>query len=293
VTGRYQDTYPSDALLRSFDIVRLRAGDLMSLEYFEAEPASMPMQAYDQHHILLNVNPRSERVENWRETGHRDFVYALDEVVVTPAGQLNGWRWHARSKVIVVTLEPARLATFAQTELGLILTQKQLMSVPQVHDPDLVSAGKMALDALKAADTASVMFDALARVFLVKLIKRYGEERAEALDFIRGFSAEQYKRVLDHVAAHFAEPVSVDDLASVAGMSASHFQRLFKLVLNETPYQFLTDYRIERAKEMLADPNRSLSDIALACGFADQPHLTRVFKQATGKTPRAWRLETA
>lgn len=285
---RYQDTYPSDALLRSFDVVRPRAGDLMTLEYFEAEPAAMPRRAYAQHHVLLNLNPVAHRVENWRSSGYRDFMFAENEVVVTPAGSENGWHWHAKSKVIVVTLEPDRLARFVQSELGVILTANQLRDVPQVLDADLVAAGRMALDALHAADTASVMFDALARVFLVKLVKRYGEERAADLEFMRGFSAEQYKRVLDHVAAHYAEPIAIETLARIAGMSASRFSRAFKIVLNETPYQFVTDYRIERAKEFLDCGHYPLSEIALKCGFSDQPHFTRVFKQATGKTPKDW-----
>lgn len=286
--ARYQDIYPSDALLRSFDVVRPRAGDLITLEYFEAEPASMPRQAFAQHHVLLNLNPVPHLVENWRSSGYRDFTFRENEIVVTPAGDENGWHWHARSRVIVVTLDPARLAGFVQSELGLILTTRQLRDVPQIEDADLVTSGRMALNALRDSDTASVMFDALARVFLVKLVKRYGEERVASLDFIRGFSAEQYKRVLDLVAARFAEPITIEDMAREAGISTSHFGRLFKAVLNETPYQFLMDYRIERAKAMIvgSDP---LIDIALRCGFSDQPHFTRVFKQATGKTPREWR----
>lgn len=286
---RYQDVYPSSALLRSFDVVRPRAGELMTLEYFEAEPGRMPDRAFAQHHVLLNLNPVPHRVENWRSSGYRDFVFSENEVVITPAGMINGWHWHARSRVIVVTLEPARLASFVRSELGLVLTERQLRDVPQAEDADLVDAGRMALNALRAADTASVMFDAFARVFLVKLVKRYGEEHSAALDFIKGFSAQQYKRVLDHVAAHYAEPLAIEDLARVAGISTAHFARLFKTVLNTTPYQFVTDYRIERAKEKLADPAMPLIDVALACGFADQPHFTRVFKQATGKTPRGWR----
>lgn len=290
---RYQDVYPSEALLRSYDVVRPRAGDLMTLEYFEAEPAAMPRRSFAQHHVLLNLNPIPHRVENWRSSGYRDFTLAENEVVVTPAGSENGWHWHARSRVIIVTLEPDRLARFVQSELGVILTETQLRNVPQVLDADLVAAGRMALDALRAADTASVMFDAFARIFLVKLVKRYGEERASALEFVRGFTAEQYKRVLDHVAAHYAEPIAIDTLARIAGMSASRFARVFKAVLNDTPYQFVTDYRIERAKEMLSGGQIALAEIAIRCGFSDQPHFTRVFKQATGETPRDWQRSHA
>ncbi len=113
---RYRDAYPSDPLLRSLDVVRARAAELLDLEYFEAEPASMPTRTFAQHHLLLNLRDEPHRVENWRAGAHRDFTYARDEIVLTPAGTESGWRWHARSKVIVITIEPLRLERFARAE---------------------------------------------------------------------------------------------------------------------------------------------------------------------------------
>jgi AraC family transcriptional regulator len=83
---RYQDVYPSEALLRSFDVVRPRAAELLNLEFFEAEPAGMPTAVFDQHHLLLNLREEPHRVENWRDGVHRDFTYRLHEIVLTPAG---------------------------------------------------------------------------------------------------------------------------------------------------------------------------------------------------------------
>ncbi len=127
---RYQDIYPSEALLRSFDVVRPRAAELLNLEFFEAEPAVMPTEIFTQHHLLLNLREEPHRVENWRDGLHRDFIYRLDEIVLTPAGIRSGWHWHARSRVIVITIEPDKLDRFARSELGLILADRQLKDVP-------------------------------------------------------------------------------------------------------------------------------------------------------------------
>jgi len=287
---RYQDVYPSEALLRSFDVVRPRAAELLNLEFFEAEPAGMPTAVFDQHHLLLNLRAEPHRVENWRDGVHRDFTYRLHEIVLTPAGISSGWYWHARSKVIVITIDPKRLERFARSELGLILTERQVRDVPQAEDTDLCHAGTMLLDALRTRITGSeVMYESLARVFLVKLLQRYGEERHEALEFSRGFTARHYKRVLDHVEANFGQPITIEDLAGVAGISPAHFSRLFKEVLGDSPYQFVMEYRVEQAKKMLADREQSLIDVALSCGFSDQPHLGRIFKRLTGATPKEYR----
>ena len=60
--------------MRSGDMVRQRASDLLSLEYFEADPDEMPTQVFDQHHILISLKETPHRVENWRGGEHRDFI---------------------------------------------------------------------------------------------------------------------------------------------------------------------------------------------------------------------------
>jgi AraC family transcriptional regulator len=287
---RYQDVYPSEALLRSFDLLRPRAAELLNLEFFEAEPAGMPTEVFAQHHLLLNLQTNPHRVENWRDGEHRDFTYRLNEIVLTPAGVRSGWRWHARSKVIVITIEPDKLERFARSELALILTRRQLRDVPQAEDADLCQAGVLLLEALRMRTTGSeVMYESFARVFLVKLLQRYGEERHEALEFGGGFTARHYKRVLDYVEANLSGPITIEAMAAEAGLSPAHFSRLFKQVLGDSPYQFVMDYRVEQAKKMLADREQPLIEVALACGFADQPHFGRVFKKLTGRTPKAFR----
>lgn len=287
---RYQDIYPSPPLLDSAVLARPSAADLLTLEYFEAEPAEMPTEVFDQHHILLNLREQPHRVENWRDGEHRDFTYHKDEIIVTPAGMRSGWRWHARSKVIVITLEPDKLERFALSEVGVVLTGTQLRDLPQFTDPDICQAGVMLCDALASTEVGSaVLFESLARVFLVKLIQRYGDRRAERPEFAPGFTARRYKRVLDHVAKRYGDAITLDDMAGEAGLSSSHFSRLFKQTIGQSPMQFVTAYRVEQAKKRLASPDTPLTRIAIACGFADQAHFSRVFKQATGMTPRMYR----
>ncbi len=287
---RYQDVYPSEPLIRSADVVRPKAAALLSLEYFEAEPATMPTEAFDQHHVLVNLKDTPHRVENWRNGVHRDFILEKNQIVVTPAGTRSGWRWHQRSKVIIITLEPARLQAFARSELGRLLTERQLLDLPQFKDADIATAAVMLMDALHVGGPESdVMFESLARVFLVKLIYKYGEDDGGDAAFSASYTADQHRRLLTFLEREFSHAIGVEEMARTVGLSSSHFSRVFKKVVGEPPHQFLLRYRIERAIDMLVDPARPLLDIALACGFSDQPHFTRVFKQHNGQTPRQWR----
>ena len=109
----YQDIYPEDPLQNSSDLECPSASDLLTLEFLEADPGEMPYEVFSQHHILLNLLEKPHRVENWRDGEHRDFIYHKNEIIVTPAGIRSGWKWHAKSKVIVITLEPKKLEHFA------------------------------------------------------------------------------------------------------------------------------------------------------------------------------------
>ena len=287
---RYKDVYPSLPLLNSDDLEHPSAAALMSVQYFQAAPDSMPEDVFAEHHVLLNLCEEPHRVQNMRDGVLRDFTFQKDEIVVTPAGMRSGWRWFAQSDVIVVTLDPAKVERFAQTELGILLDPQQFRDLPQFVDADLCAAGVMLRDALDADDISSgVMFEAMSRVLLVKLLQRYGRRRPDEIELSARFTSAHYHRVLAVVRARLDQTITVEELAKEAGMSPSHFSRVFKETLGSTPMQYVLAYRIEQAIKMMSDPGRPLGDVALACGFADQAHFSRSFKQVTGQTPRQFR----
>lgn len=287
---RYKDIFPSKPLLDSDSAAHISAAALMSVRYFRAEPDRMPEDVFAAHHILLNLQPRPHRVQNLRNGVLHDFTFQLHEIVVTPAGTRSGWRWFDRSDVIVVTLDPPKVGRFAEAELGMFLEPTQFHDLPLFHDPDLCAAGVLLRDALESDDVPSpVMFEAMSRVFLVKLLQIYGDQRPEEIDAANGLRATQFQKVLAHSKRRLDRSISVDELAAEAGMSRSQFNRAFKATLGTTPMQYAMAYRIEQTTKQLAGPQASLGDIALSCGFADQAHFSRSFKQATGKSPRDYR----
>ncbi|MEM1204600.1 MAG: AraC family transcriptional regulator, partial [Acidobacteriota bacterium] len=242
MSHRYQDVYPSRPLLESAGRARPSAAELLSLEYFEAESGEMPEAVYSQHHVLLNLREQPHRVENWRDGEHRDFLFGPGEIVVTPAGVRSGWRWHGRSRVIVVTLEPERLRRFAENEAGVLLTGDQLQDLPQFSDPDLCEAGDLLREALAADDAgSSVVYESLARIFLVKLIRRYSHRLDEVMENASRFSSKEYGRVLAFIERHYGRDLGVEDLAREANLSPSHFSRLFKRSLGQSPHRFLME----------------------------------------------------
>lgn len=95
--------------------------------------------------------------------------------------------------------------------------------------------------------------------------------------------------VARHIEEHYSQPIAMADLAEMAGLSSTHFNRRFRELLRVTPSQYLRSVRVQAAQGLLATSSRTLAEIAVDVGFADQSHLTRRFREVTGMTPAAWR----
>lgn len=104
-----------------------------------------------------------------------------------------------------------------------------------------------------------------------------------------GLAPWQVKRLETHVAQRLDAPLRLQDMAALVGVSASHFSRAFKKTFGRPFSQYVAAVRLERARTLLRSTRQSISDIALACGMADQSHLTRRFHRRFGAPPHAWR----
>jgi AraC family transcriptional regulator len=98
-------------------------------------------------------------------------------------------------------------------------------------------------------------------------------------------------QVLDYINDYLNQDIKLADLAALLDMSQFHFSRLFKQSIGITPYQYLLQQRVERAKQLLKQTERSIMDIALECGFNSHSHLSKQFRQVTGMSPRAYRAD--
>src|SRR5271154_3633243 len=104
-----------------------------------------------------------------------------------------------------------------------------------------------------------------------------------------GLASWQARRTLAHIEANLASKMDIDDLANGVALSRSHFSRAFKRSVGFTPMEYVVVRRVERAKAMISGTREPLAEVALACGFADQAHLNRRFRDIVGISPGRWR----
>lgn len=157
-----------------------------------------------------------------------------------------------------------------------------------VSDP-LVSAAIQTLEQEihTPGQCGSLYADSVADTLALYLIRH--ATPAPAMAPARGLSASALRRCLDRLDHSLGSGISLQALADEAGLSRAHFSESFRRSTGQSPHRYLTQRRLERARDLLRHSALSIADIALHCGFSSQAHFTEYFRRGVGITPRAYR----
>jgi AraC family transcriptional regulator len=159
-----------------------------------------------------------------------------------------------------------------------------------IDDATVCSLGRAMLPALSHPDQASRLFvDHILLALGIHVAQTYGGMRSPPQPARGGLAPWQARRAKEILCANLDGRVPIEEVARQCRLSVSHFSRAFRRSMGAAPHNWLLARRVELAKEKLRDDRLSLLEVALACGFADQSHLTRVFTRMVGVSPGAWR----
>jgi transcriptional regulator GlxA family with amidase domain len=165
-----------------------------------------------------------------------------------------------------------------------------------MSDINFATTEKAGVDNLLVARllaTALSVFDADKHVARLHIERAYTVAQGEVTPRARrGLLADwQVRRVERIVENRIDSPLRICEAAESVRLSASYFSRAFKASKGVSYSEFVIHQRLVRAKELLLTTADPIADIALACGFADQSHMTRLFRRVVGLPPRAWRQQ--
>ena len=134
-----------------------------------------------------------------------------------------------------------------------------------------------------------ILAEALNTALAVQIMRLCGNPTAVSLEPSNGLSRKRLKRVCDYIEANLDDRLTLAELAAVACLSPYHFSRSFKQAVGVGPQRYVMHRRVERAKALMRRTNQPLALIAQEVGFADQSHLTSVFRREIGVTPGHFR----
>ncbi len=165
------------------------------------------------------------------------------------------------------------------------------------QDPLIAGIASAIVSELQTQTSAGrLLAETLASSLAARLIQNHVSP-APARAFPRitqgGLDRRRLARVLDYIEANLEGDLTIDHLASIACLSLFHFARAFKAAIGQSPHQYVSEKRLERAKALLMRGDQSLVDIALALNFSCQANFTRAFRQVTGQTPGQYRRSSS
>ena len=97
------------------------------------------------------------------------------------------------------------------------------------------------------------------------------------------------KKALEYIEENYSKDISLDDISKELNLSTYYFSKLFKEEKGENFVEYLTERRVEKAKELMKDPSRSIKEISSECGYSDPNYFSRIFKKNTGMTPTEYK----
>lgn len=127
---------------------------------------------------------------------------------------------------------------------------------------------------------------ATAKEDFVEIIRQFGERI-----FIQSEGNHLISKAKSYIHDHYKEPFSLEDVAAYVGLTPTYFTKMFKEQTKHTFIDYVTDYRIEKSKELLLQTNLSLKEIAFEVGY-DPNYFSRVFKKWTNLSPKQYRSTT-
>ena len=105
-------------------------------------------------------------------------------------------------------------------------------------------------------------------------------------------NTENIKTVINYMNENYISGVSCSDLANLIKMDKFGFIRSFKAETGRTPYEYLLDLKIEKAKKMLKSNEYTVTEISMMCGFSSHSHFTSTFKKRVGISPTEYKINS-
>ena len=133
--------------------------------------------------------------------------------------------------------------------------------------------------------------DAIGQAMACALAQARGLLRRPLRDYKCGLAPVRLRRVTEQIHAQLGQELNLEQMARTAGLSTTHFSKMFRQSTGLPPHQFVLNARIVRAKEMLRQSSARVIDIAVACGFQTPQHFSRVFRAICGVSPTEYRSD--
>ncbi len=271
--------------------VRVRAAIPALIRRWKDIAPVIDQPSLDQHYVSLHLaGPKRVHRSGDGRTLSRDV--GSSAYSVAPAGSTFGWRTEGPIDFVHVYLDPRNVdqvvaAEFDRDPRGVALQDALGAQDPLIEPLILALLREVSMNG--GPDRAYI--DALMHMLVLHLLRLHTNLRFEGARLRLALAPHRLRRALDYIEAMIAEPIGLTEIAAAAGVSSYHFCRGFRQATGATPYAYLIERRVVRARSLLTKSDLPLAEIALRCGFASHSQFSRAFKRHGGVSPHRYRGE--
>lgn len=255
---------------------------------YEIEPVDETPETYfGQHFIVIaldNFRASYMHSDSWQ---HVD--YSKGDIAIFPSTQPFP-RTQIDRPVPLVELF-LESATVARTVCEFVDADSiELAKHLHIRDPLIEHIGLALKVELESGGADSRLYaESMAAALSVHLLRRYSSRQPQIRNYTDGLPKYKLKEAIAYIHDHLDQNLTLAELSQLVYMSPHYFATLFKQSTGLTPHHYVTKCRIEKAKQLLARHELTLVEISHSVGFQNQSHFTRVFRQYTLTTPKAYR----
>ena len=281
VTGKPFPAAQSGQLLASSAPLGWRG---IVVDWHRLDPQELPEHYLDGYGLSVSTGKQPIRF-GWKEDDDWHHGPLMPgECHLLTHGAINSPRWLDPFEAVSLVLDRRFVANLIED--GLPVADVELTILRSVCDPVVARYAEGFRSELAAGVPSGTLYvETLAVGFALHLLANYAVAKPR-LPRPRGkLSSLQLRSVVDFIQSHLDQDLSLSALAERANVSSFHFARSFRSTVGVSPHQFVLRQRIQQALVLIQAGKLPLAQIALACGFHDQAHLTHAFRKAFGRTP--------
>jgi AraC family transcriptional regulator len=267
--------------------------DKIRICLYRLPPMRITLPAGQTLRIVVQLSTRSMHLQREIEGETTVAEPGLDSVNLNPAYLAVNWQWDNFMEFVHLQIAPHFLAEMEERH-GIDAEQIKSLERFNMHDALIAQFGHELADMLDQRRPAveTSYLDAMAELLVIHLWNRYCLPVPQANELERGHGPD-FRRIVDFIRSNLEKDLRIDQIAKMANLSNFYFIRLFKTEFGKTPHQYILECRIGLAKDLLNGTALSVSEISQRSGFSTQSHFTSAFRQATGESPRSFRLNHA
>ena len=239
--------------------------------------------------VLIYTHVGAAAKLSCRRNGRRySGTFAHGDIDITPARVPVRWEIHDRNDNGLILSLPQALLNAVAAQSGLDPARVEIQDRFQTRDPELEALSwAMQRELELGSPSGRLYMDGLTLAAASRLVARHSSIAKRGAERREGLDGRRLKQVLSFIEDQLAEDLSMEKIAAVAGISASHLKTLFRVSMGIPVHQYVIKRRVERAKTLLTQDGLSMAEIAMAVGFAHQSHMARHMRRVLGLTPQA------